>query len=148
MIHSTNTVTETYLRTVIKAVVYGVASTVAMYFLALAMGSSTAGALQVGASVLLFGAITYIGQERIWLFFGWGRNQGNDSVRRTLYKTIAYRVFIFFLAMITSLAFISNSWYTAFIYSVTQIPMSFVLFYVLERFFNWLSWGKKEVTLS
>jgi uncharacterized membrane protein len=148
MIHSTNTVTETQLRSLIKTVVYRLASSVMIYFLALFLGASGKGAAGAGLSVLLFGAFTYYCQERIWLFFGWGRDQGDDSVKRTLYKTIAYRIFIFFLAFITALVFITNDYWIAFVYSVTQIPASFVLFFVLERLFNWMSWGKKAVTLS
>lgn len=139
---TSNTVTETHIRTITKTVLYRICSTIMIMAIAKAFGASNGGAAGVGLTVLIMGAATYYLHDRAWLLFGWGRTDGKDSNARTIAKTIAYRIVILILSIFTSLVFISGSITTAIMYGVTSIPAYMVLYFVMEKIFNAISWGK------
>lgn len=141
-----NTVTETQFRSIIKTVTYRLASTFAAMGLALLFGASGRGAGAIGIFVLVFGVFTYYLNERVWLKTGWGRDDGNDSLRRTIAKTIFYRIFIFFVATCSGYVLVTHEIVSAMYFALTQIPVHLVLYFLIERFFNHIGWGKKPVT--
>ena len=141
-----NTVTETQFRSIVKTATYRLASSVAAMGLALLFGATARGASEIGIFVLVFGVLTYYINERIWLKTGWGRNDGNDSQKRTIAKTILYRIFIFFVATGVGYTVITHEIISAMYFALTQIPVHLVLYYLIERFFNHIGWGKKPVS--
>ena len=83
---------ETYSRTITKAVIYRIASVIAIMMLTVLFGGTLSSAIKVGAGVIVFGTAIYYIHERVWIKFIWGRtNTGSDQVNRSLAKTAIYR---------------------------------------------------------
>ncbi|CAB4129106.1 Domain of unknown function DUF2061, membrane [uncultured Caudovirales phage] len=140
-----NTVTETQVRSIIKTASYRLASSGVATISALLFGATARGAGAVGIFVLVFGIFTYYVNERIWLRTGWGRDAGVDSQKRTIVKTVLYRIFIFFVATTVGYVVITHEIFSAMYFALTQIPLTLITYYLIERFFNRIGWGKKSV---
>jgi len=137
-----NTVTETQIRSIIKTASYRLASSGIATVSALLFGATARGASAIGIFVLVFGIFTYYLNERIWLKTGWGRDAGIDSQKRTIVKTILYRIFIFFVATTVGYIVITHEIFSAMYFAFTQIPLTLITYYLIERFFNTIGWGK------
>ena len=140
-----NTITETQFRTILKTITYRVTSSLLAVLTSKMFGASLSASIGIGIFVLVFGFFTYYLNERIWLKTGWARNNGDDNNTRSLVKTVIYRTFIFFVGVITSYVAIEPNWETGFYYAALQIPLHSILYFVTERFFNKIGWGKKPV---
>lgn len=138
-------VKETHARTVTKTVIYRILSILLVMGITLAFGASTATAGKVGLVVLIGGTIIYYLHDRVWLWFGWNRdNVGVDSIWRSVAKTVVYRILVIFLAFTTARVFVTDSNQDAAIWTIVQMIATMVLFYVCERVFNRIQWGKIE----
>ena len=138
--------TETHARTLAKAVLYRILSVVAIMLLTIAFGGTVATAGKVGLAVIVLGTTIYYIHERVWIRYGWARLEGLDKARRSLVKTVIYRV-LTMIAMFIIVKFIvgsSNS--TAVAFSIAQAVVNMALFYGMERVFNMISWGKVFIT--
>ena len=135
-------VTETHVRTIAKTAIYRALSVAMQMAIAIAFGASGKGAVGVGLTVLLMGAATYYLHDRIWLLFTWGRTKGIDSVKRTIAKTVGYRIVILFMSILTAMVFIGGSIMNSVMYGLSSIPAYMILYFVLDRMFNAIGWGK------
>ena len=135
-------VSETHLRTIVKTAIYRGLSVLMQMAMAIAFGATSKGAVGVGLTVLIMGAGTYYLHDRVWLLFNWGRTEGVDSIKRTAAKTIGYRIVILFMSILTAMVFIGGSIMNSIMYGVSSIPAYMVLYFVLDRIFNAIGWGK------
>lgn len=133
---------ETVARSVIKSVVYRVSHLITFYLLAVALGATgTQGAGMVGV-VLTFGTVLYFTYDRIWLLFKWDRNNGFDTQRRSIVKSLMYRVIVFVAATGTAMIVMGASLRTALTFSILDQIISLVLYYSYERLSQLIPWGK------
>ena len=136
-------VKETHLRTISKTVLYRIFSIIAVMLITIAFGASAATAGKVGLVVLIAGTAIYYLHDRIWLWFGWDRNNiGDDTIKRSMAKTVVYRIIVMIVAFITAKVFVTDSNSTALAITISQMLVNLVLYYVIERLFNRLQWGK------
>ena len=143
-----NQVTETQVRTISKLVIYKIISMVVSYYLSLAFGASTAQAFTMSIVALTIGSLHYYLYDRLWLFIPWKRDEGNDSMLRSVVKTIVYRITVVIVIMITArMVFMESNW-EAFIMASIKFCTHALTYFTLERVFNRISWGKiqKETT--
>jgi len=134
---------ETHARTVVKAAIYRVLSVIAIMSLTLLFGGSLASAGKVGLAVIVFGTAVYYIHERLWVRAGWGRNiEGFDYVKRSVVKTIIYRGLTMVIAFLIAKAFITGSNTNAAAFSIAQALTNMCLFFIVERVFNKIAWGK------
>ena len=139
---------ETHIRTVTKTVVYRVLSVIAIILLSLAFGASdaVAGALGLGAVVL--GTIAYYIHDRVWLRFAWLTSDNSESRLRSLIKSVTYRLIAMGLAFAMAKLFLTSSNSAAAAFTIAQMAINFVLFFVVERVFNLIAWGKVDDAVS
>lgn len=135
-------VKETQARTLTKLLVYRGIIVVTSFIIALLFDATYREALISALLSLPIGTISYYIHERSWLFFSWFRNVGNDSKFRSLLKTITYRILTMFaIFAIGRLLFIeSNS--AAAEYTLVIMINGLIIFYIIERIFNKIEWGK------
>lgn len=144
-----NTVTETHVRTIAKAVIYRIISVVISFFIGLAFGATITQALQLGAASLIIGSVHYYLYDRLSLLVPWGRAEGVDSKWRSIIKTVIYRITVIIVMMIMARVIFMDSNWLAFLMSSIKFVTHAITYFTLERVFNKISWGKisKEETV-
>ena len=137
--------TESHLRTVAKLVVYRVIVIITLMLMVLAVGGSNAQAGAVGLAALIVGSIVYYLHDRVWMLFPWARSaDATDAKKRSLAKTICYRLIIVVVAFITfKVVGLDNQQSVGL--SLVQAAVNMFFYYAVERVFNRLSWGKVPV---
>lgn len=141
--------TETHLRTFVKSLVYRILVIANTMGLVLAFGGTNAQAGAVGLVVLTVGWIAYYLHDRVWIMFGWARSaDADDAKMRSVVKTIAYRLLIMVVAFITFKVIMGVSNEQSTEMAIAQAVTNMFFYYVVERGFNWLKWGKVPVVNS
>jgi len=132
---------ETHTRTLTKTVLYRVSAIVMSMIISLSFGGTIWQALQFSAYSLLLGSTHYYIYDRIWLLVKWGRVDEVDTHRRTLVKFILYRCTVFLVMLaISKVVFVDNL--LAFLVATTKFFLNSVNYYILERIFTHIGWGK------
>jgi len=140
--------TESHLRTIAKLVVYRIIVIISLMLLVKASGGSDAQAGAVGLRVLVVGSIVYYLHDRVWMLFPWARSaDANDDKKRSLVKTICYRLIIMVVAFITFKVVGMDNQQSAGL-AVIQALVNMSFYYIVERVFNRLSWGKVPVVTA
>jgi uncharacterized membrane protein len=125
-----------------------VAKTVTFKILAMTTGFLTAlfftGSKETALLVTLANSLTtligfYI-HEHVWSKINWQSLEHNDSHKRTLIKTITYKIFIFTIGTLTKWAIIGN-FTTALSVGITKNLITSVIYYFHERVWNKIKWG-------
>jgi len=135
---------ETHTRTLTKTVVYRVASVIAIILLSLAFGASDAVAGALGLGAVVFGTVAYYIHDRVWLRFAWLTLDNSESRWRSLIKSVTYRLIAMGIAFVLAKVFLTNNTAAAAAFTVIQMAINFVLFFVVERVFNLFAWGKVD----
>ena len=92
----------------------------------------------------MLGSVSYYLHDRVWLFFNWNRDvEGIDSSKRSIAKTIAYRIVVLIITFIVAKVVLSGSSNeTAATFAVVMMVANAVLYFVLEKACNYISWGR------
>jgi uncharacterized membrane protein len=137
------TVKETHLRTLYKTVAYRILSTLAIMAVSLLLGASGAQAGAMGIIIFVLGSIIYYAHDRVWARLNWNRGTtGNEAVKRSVIKTIVYRLITVVVGMIIARLVMTDSNTTALAFGVSQFVVNMILYYVLERVFNRVQYGR------
>jgi len=135
---------ETHARTVVKAIIYRILSVISVITLSLFFGASQQTAGIMGLVVVVVGTAIYYIHDRIWLKFSWliSNESGKDFISRSLLKTIIYRTITTLVGIAIARILLTDSTSTAIGFAVSQAIINAVLFYIVERVSNLISWGK------
>jgi len=140
------TVIETHGRTVLKTITYRLLCLIATYSIAIALGGSAAQSGFMALVILGIGLVLYYGHDRAWNRVNWDRDEhGKESLRRSVVKTMCYRLITFVLSIILSKLILSDSNQTAAAFAVSQFVVLLVLYYIVERVFNRFNIGRVTV---
>lgn len=140
---NTTTVNETHARTMLKTAIYRVISVIVTFFLTLALGGTMAQALTFGLAALVIGAVHYYIYDRIWVLISWRRSEsGDERTSRSLVKAIIYRITVILVVALLARAIFTDSNVTAFLMASIKFAINAMTYYVLERKFNCIEWGK------
>jgi uncharacterized membrane protein len=143
-------VQETHLRTVAKTIAYRIGAMISIMAIAYFIFNDLAIAGGMGMMVILLGTTLYYLHDRIWLFFGWNRdNEGKDGLTRSTLKTISYRVIVMIAMALTVKLVAPDSTSTqvgGFI--LAQLIANVVIYFIVERIFNIINWGKVKTTAN
>jgi uncharacterized membrane protein len=135
---------DSHLRTVVKAFSYRTAVGLSIFLAALAMNYSAGFGLTFVILSYTIGFASFWVQERIWNIFKWGKIDGYDLQRRSIAKTITWRIWSFFiLAALGSAMGLSAE--AAVEWSIVTNILFLVVHYVHERVWNRFNWGKLPV---
>jgi uncharacterized membrane protein len=139
-----NIVTETHARTLTKTVLYRSIVVLVMMAMVLAYGGSPIQALQYGLATIIIGTSVYYVYERLCLFVPWARDaEGKDSMLRSVIKTVFYRLIIIGVVMVVSRLIFLESNASAAGFALVQTVINLVVYFIVERVFNRVNWGKK-----
>lgn len=135
---------ETHARTATKAVIYRILSVVAIMLISVyGMGATWAEASQVGAVVVILGTTIYYVHERLWVRTGWHRSlQGLDGHWRSISKTIIYRLLTMAASFGIATFILGAAPGGATAFAIAQAATNMTLFYIVERIFNVINWGR------
>jgi hypothetical protein len=135
---------ESHARTVVKAVIYRILSVISITALSLLFGSSLQTAGLMGLIVVVLGTTIYYIHDRIWLKFSWlvSTDQGKDLIPRSIVKTIIYRAITTLVGVIIARLLLTESTATAIEFAVAQAVINMILFFIVERIANLISWGR------
>ncbi len=134
---------ETHARTIAKAVIYRILSVIAIMLISVGFGASTSTAGMVGLVVVFLGTAIYYIHERIWIKFNWHRNLlGVDGQWRSIAKTVIYRLITMTVSFFIAKFFLTSSSGAAVGFAIAQAATNMILFYIVERVFNKISWGR------
>ena len=140
------TVIETHSRTLLKTVVYRVLCTIAIFLIAMALGAGSAASGTLAITIVILGTIIYYIHDRVWNRFSWNRNEsGAESTKRSLVKTIVYRLITVVIGVALARLIITDSNQTALAFGISQFVVNMLLYFLVERVFNRFSIGRKEV---
>lgn len=135
-------VKETQARTLTKLAVYRGIIVFTTFAISLLFDATFNEAVISALMSLPLGSLSYYFHERSWLFFSWFRSVGVDSKFRSLMKTITYRIFTGGLIFLTSRIIFIEGNADAAGYTLVMMINGLIIFYVIERIFNKIEWGK------
>ena len=138
-------VKETHVRTTAKTVIYRISTIISVMAIAYFIFNDLAIAGGMGFMALFLGTALYYLHDRIWLLLKWNRDtEGKDGVTRSTVKTITYRVLTMVAVALTVKLVTggeaSNTQVASFV--VAQMVVNLILFFIIERVFNVIEWGK------
>jgi uncharacterized membrane protein len=133
---------DTHPRTFVKSLSYRTVSALNMFFISLALGLGAEVGIKTVIASFTIGLAMFWTHERVWTYFKLWNEQGKDLHRRSLIKTITWRISSFIgLFFIAKMIGLTNQ------ESIELVIVSNVMFivvhYLHERVWNWIRWGKK-----
>lgn len=136
-------VNETHIRTTVKALIYRFFSVLLAIAITLSYGASLSQALTFGAIALVWGIVWFYLFDRISLFVPWHRDsEGWDTKTRSAVKSVLYRIgALAFSAFLSRMIFIDSN-LTAVLLAATQFLLNISVYFILERVWNNIAWGK------
>ena len=136
-------IVETHSRTLLKTIAYRILCTIAIYFIALSLGASLAASGTMALVIFCLGVTLYYLHDRVWNRFNWNRDDaGLESKKRSLIKTIVYRLFTVVLAVFVAKIFMTDDNQTAVAFAIAQFVVNMILYYLVERVFNRFNIGR------
>jgi len=134
---------ETQIRSIAKTFVYRIINTLATMIMTLIVFDATTAIAGAMAMVqIILGSSIYFVYDRAWLFSKWYRLQGFDTKVRSLLKTIGYRAIILVAGFILAKVFMTSSNSMALSWTITSMILSMIIYYLHERVWNSIGWGK------
>lgn len=137
-----STITESHPRTLTKTILYRVLSIISAMTITVIMGAGMNAAGNVALFMMIIGTAMYYIHDRVWLLFSWDRTDGQDSRRRSLAKTIVYRLLVVVAMVVTARLFVSDDMATNITWAVSSMIVQLGIYFGLERIFDRMSWGK------
>lgn len=135
------------IRTLVKTLSYRTAVAVSIFLAAIAMDYSAGFGLTFVVLSYTVGFASFWVQERIWNLIKWGKVDNLDLRRRSLVKTVTWRIWSFLVLAVIGMIMGLNST-SAVEWSIVTNILFVVVHYTHERVWNLLHWGKitKEKT--
>ena len=136
-------ISETHTRTTAKALIYRFFSVLLAITITLSYGASLSQALTFGAIALIWGIVWFYLFDRLSLLVSWNRDsEGKDSKIRSVVKSVLYRIgALAFSAFLSRMIFIDSN-LTAVLLATTQFLLNISVYFILERVWNNIQWGK------
>jgi uncharacterized membrane protein len=133
---------DSHVRTIVKALSYRTAVAISIFLAALAMSYSAGFGLTFVVLSYTVGFASFWIQERIWNRFRWGQVDGSDLQRRSIVKTVTWRIWSFFvLAALGAIMGLGAE--SAIEWAIVTNILFIVVHYVHERVWNSVAWGKQ-----
>lgn len=146
----TNRLNEKHSRTLVKTISWRVLLTISHFVNGLIVTGSIAMGLKIaGWSAVLNSALYWI-HERVWNWVQWNRKPNDnlffqDGHPRTTTKMITWRAVVNFSNFFVPY-FITGSWGQAGAFFTVAVIVNMALFYLHERGWNFIKWGKTANT--
>jgi uncharacterized membrane protein len=134
---------ETHIRTTAKALIYRFFSVLLAITITLSYGASLSQALTFGAIALIWGIVWFYLFDRLSLLVSWNRDsEGKDTKTRSVVKSVLYRIGALAFSVFLSRMIFIDSNLTAVLLAATQFLLNISVYFILERVWNNIAWGK------
>ena len=133
---------DSHIRSVVKGITWRITGTIDTICLALIVTGTFVNAVKIGFTEVFTKVILYYLHERIWNAVPYGRIHGvGPTHARSLVKGISWRA-LGTLDTIVISYFITGQWISAIKIGVFEIVTKIVLFYLHERVWGRVKWGR------
>jgi uncharacterized membrane protein len=141
--------TERHTRTVVKTVSWRVLLTISHFINGFIITGSIILGIKIAGWSAVLNSVLYWLHERVWNWLGWNRVGDNglffkDGHPRTTTKMICWRIIVNFSNFFIPY-FVTGSWGTAGKFFTVAVIVNMTLFYLHERGWNLIRWGKKVI---
>jgi uncharacterized membrane protein len=142
----TNQLTEKHSRTLAKTISWRILLTISHFVNALIVTGSIAMGLKIAGWSAVLNSGLYWMHERVWNWIQWNRKPTDnlffqDGHPRTTTKMITWRVVVNFSNFFIPY-FVTGSWGQAGAFFTIAVVVNMALFYLHERGWNFIKWGK------
>jgi uncharacterized membrane protein len=136
---------DTHKRTIIKTISYRVINTLVTFLMTfLLFGVSAALAGSVALAQIVLGSTIFYLYDRVWLRVSWARENIHEDVKRSIVKTIGYRLIVLCAGFVIARLILTSSNETAVWWTITLMVLSMMFYYVHERIWLKIKWGRIE----
>lgn len=142
--------TEKHPRTIAKMISWRVLLTVSHFVNALIVTGSIAMGIKIAGWSLVINSVLYWIHERVWNWFQWNKRPDDnrffkDGHPRTTTKMITWRAIVNFSNFFIPY-FATGSWGQAGAFFTIAVVVNMTLYYLHERGWNMIKWGKTAKT--
>lgn len=131
------------LRTFIKTLTYRILSVITVLALSILMDYGSGFGLKFVIITMTLGFLLFFIHEKIWIKIKWLKDNSYDTKKRSLVKTISWRVMsfiaLFFIGLVLGL-----SSENALSWTIWNNLAFIVVHYLHERMWNKITWGRSE----
>ena len=138
---------DSMLRTLVKTFSYRTVVAISIFFAALILNHSAGFGLKFVILTYTLGYALFVAQERLWNMIQWGKSNNGDSHRRTIFKTVTWRLFSF-VALTTFSILLGLKTSEALEWAIVTNILFVVVHYLHERAWNIIAWGKITAAVS
>ena len=135
---------ESNLRTIVKTLSYRTAVAISIFIASIVMSYGAGFGLKFVILVYTLGSLTFYIQERLWLKVKWGMEGTHELHKRTVAKTITWRIWSLIVLFVFGMVMGLQS-SDAFEWTVVTNILFVVVHYAHERAWNLISWRKVSV---
>jgi uncharacterized membrane protein len=132
---------ENHTRSIVKTFSYRTVVGISLFLTALAMNHSAGFGLTFVILSYTVGFAAFWLHERVWNRFNWGRDGTYETKRRSVAKTITWRIWAFIILYVNSLI-LGLSSNDALEWTIVTNILFIVVHYLHERVWNLIQWGK------
>lgn len=136
---------DSHARTLVKVFSYRTVAALSIFLAAQAMSYGAGFGLKFVIISFTIGFASFWLQERMWNHFKWGKDGLKDLKRRSIVKTITWRMIAFVLLFGVGLMMGLNNT-DAVEWSIVTNILFIAVHYLHERAWNLISWGKNKGT--
>ena len=129
------------LRTFIKTLSYRILSILTVLVLSIVLDYGTGFGLKFVIITMTIGFALFYIHERIWNMFKWFKDGLLDTPKRSLIKTVSWRIMSFIALFIVGLS-LGLSSESALSWTIWNNLAFIVIHYLHERVWNRISWGR------
>lgn len=138
---------ETHIRTLAKTLSYRTAVALSILLASIIMNYGAGFGLIFVVLSYTVGFASFWVQERLWNLVKWGMKETYETHKRTIVKTITWRLWSLFVLFVFGLLLGLSTEHAVEWTIVTNI-LFIVVHYLHERLWNLISWGKNNLELS
>jgi uncharacterized membrane protein len=137
---------ETHNRTIAKSVSWRLLLTISHFINGFIVTGSIAIGLQIAGWSALLNTVLYWLHERTWNYFQWNKKPADgvffqDGIPRTTTKMITWRLIVNFSNFFIPY-FMTGSWGQAGAFFTIAVVVNMAIFYLHERGWNLVKWGR------
>jgi len=129
------------LRTFVKTLTYRILSVITVLALSILMDYGPGFGLKFVIITMTLGFLLFFIHERLWNLFKIGKDGNKDLPKRSLIKTVSWRIMSFIALFIVGML-LGLSSETAIAWTIWNNLAFIIVHYLHERLWNRISWGR------
>lgn len=138
---------DTNARSFVKAVSWRIVGTLDTILLSFLITGNSTIAVSIGITEILTKTLLYYLHERVWNRVAWGRGADTPSHFRSLAKSVSWRAVGTMDTMMLAWYF-SGNMVTGLSIGVSELVTKIGLFYLHERLWSRIKWGRQVVSTT